>query len=312
MSKLFVVFGATGQQGGSLINYLIHHPEFSKTFRVRGITRDPSKQAAKDLSEKGVEIVRADLSDPKTLAPALEGAYAVFAVTNYWDTGSHEAEEAQGKAVADAALAAGVSLIIWSSLPNITRVTGGRVTNFVHFDSKSRVEDYIRTLGFPSSVFYLPGWYMQNSKHPLFPPPTTNPDGTVVLPYAWPDELEMPYIDVTDTGKYLAPAIGDPAKYNGKQLIGATAFYSSKEVADTWSRITGKKVRHATPEELPVSSGSFMEDNVIRPNPFLTDTGYYGPTGRAELEWLHSQLDPADKLTTWEEYVKANGPWFSA
>lgn len=57
MSKLFVVFGATGQQGGALIDYILNHSEFSKEFRLRGITRNASSSVAKQLNEKGVEVV---------------------------------------------------------------------------------------------------------------------------------------------------------------------------------------------------------------------------------------------------------------
>ena len=57
MSKLFTVFGATGQQGGALISYLLSHPRFSKTFKLRGVTRDASKSSAKILEAQGVEIV---------------------------------------------------------------------------------------------------------------------------------------------------------------------------------------------------------------------------------------------------------------
>lgn len=57
MSKLLSVFGATGQQGGSLIEYCLGHPELSKIYRLRAITRDVSKPAAQKLKGKGVEVV---------------------------------------------------------------------------------------------------------------------------------------------------------------------------------------------------------------------------------------------------------------
>ncbi|PKS08373.1 hypothetical protein jhhlp_005317 [Lomentospora prolificans] len=310
MSKLFVVFGVTGQQGGGLINYLLQHPKFSDVYRLRGITRDPSKPAAKRLIERGVEIVQADLSDPQSLPSAVEGADVVFSVTNIWDTGDAELEEAQGKAVADAARAAGVSQFIWSSLPSINKITGGRVTNFLHFESKARVEEHVRSLGFPYTVFFWAGWYMQNAKNSVFPPHLESSEGEIVLPLAWPDNMEMAYIDIDDIGKYLAPALRDPARWNGKKVIGATAFYTAKEATDTWSRVTGKKVRYATLEELPPSSGSFIEENVYRPNPVLIEVGYFGKDGHAELERLKSQLD--EELNTWESYLKKNGPWFES
>lgn len=58
MSKLLTVFGATGLQGGSVIDYVLQHPELSKIYRLRGITRDISKPAAIALKEKGVEVVK--------------------------------------------------------------------------------------------------------------------------------------------------------------------------------------------------------------------------------------------------------------
>ena len=58
MSKLLTVFGATGLQGGSVINYVLRSPELSKTYRIRGITRDVSKPAAIALKEKGIEVVK--------------------------------------------------------------------------------------------------------------------------------------------------------------------------------------------------------------------------------------------------------------
>jgi hypothetical protein len=54
------------------------------------------------------------------LKGALKDAYAVYAVTNYWETRSADVEMKQGKAMADAAKEAGVQHFVWSSLPNVT------------------------------------------------------------------------------------------------------------------------------------------------------------------------------------------------
>ena len=57
MSKLLTVFGATGQQGGSLIEYVLQNAKLSQSWRLRGITRDVTKPNAIALKEKGVELV---------------------------------------------------------------------------------------------------------------------------------------------------------------------------------------------------------------------------------------------------------------
>jgi uncharacterized protein YbjT (DUF2867 family) len=58
MSKLITVFGATGNQGGSVIRTILADPELSKEFRVRAVTRDLSKPKAKALAEQGVELIK--------------------------------------------------------------------------------------------------------------------------------------------------------------------------------------------------------------------------------------------------------------
>jgi hypothetical protein len=86
-----------------------------------------------------------------------------------WDSNSPSTEIAQGKAIADAALAVGVTVMIFSSLPSISKMSNGEVASLPQFDSKAVVEEYIRGLSFPVSVFYLAGWYMQNIWHEMAP-----------------------------------------------------------------------------------------------------------------------------------------------
>ncbi|KAG9020905.1 NmrA-like domain-containing protein 1, partial [Serendipita sp. 407] len=92
MSKpIIVVFAATGKSGAGMVEAILK----DGTFQARAITRNPESSSAKALAAKGVEVVKADLSDPSTLAPAMEGAYGVFGVTDFWQ--AFMAEEQQGK-----------------------------------------------------------------------------------------------------------------------------------------------------------------------------------------------------------------------
>jgi len=47
--------------------------------------------------------IKADLNNENSLKVAIKGAYAVYAVTNYWESRSADVEMKQGKAMADAA-----------------------------------------------------------------------------------------------------------------------------------------------------------------------------------------------------------------
>jgi uncharacterized protein YbjT (DUF2867 family) len=60
--KTLVVFGGTGGQGGSVVKTLLKDPKMIEEWRIRAITRDVSKPAAKALEAQGVEVVSVGLS----------------------------------------------------------------------------------------------------------------------------------------------------------------------------------------------------------------------------------------------------------
>lgn len=68
MSKLLVVIGATGNQGGAVLNSFLS----DKSFRLRGVTRNVDSDAARKWSEKGVEMVKADIEDEASLEAAFQ------------------------------------------------------------------------------------------------------------------------------------------------------------------------------------------------------------------------------------------------
>src|SRR5262245_16363135 len=130
MSKLVVISGATGQQGGAVIRALA-----GKGFTLRALTRDPNSDKAKAVAaETGAELVKAELDDESSVSGALNGAWGAFAVQNTWTAGV-EGEEAQGHRFAKLAREAGVQHYVYTSVGSADRQTG-----IPHFDNKSRVE----------------------------------------------------------------------------------------------------------------------------------------------------------------------------
>lgn len=57
MTKLITIFGSTGNQGGSVVRAILSHPELSKEWKIRGITRNASKPDAQAMVKQGVEMV---------------------------------------------------------------------------------------------------------------------------------------------------------------------------------------------------------------------------------------------------------------
>jgi hypothetical protein len=117
--KIIAVLGSTGSQGGGLVRAILADP--AGGFAARAVTRDVSKDKAKALKSAGAEVVKADLDDVESLKKAFAGAYGVYAVTNFWEHFSGEKEKVQAKNVADAAKAAGVKQVIWSTLEDIRK-----------------------------------------------------------------------------------------------------------------------------------------------------------------------------------------------
>lgn len=160
------VVGATGAQGGGVVDALLARGKFA----VRAFTRNPDSDRAKALAERGVEVVHADLQQPETLQAAFDGAYGAFVVTNFWEEGVGPGEEEQGEAAVRAAKAAGVQHFIWSTLPNCKAISGGDVA-VEHFTSKALVDDAVDAAGFESYTFVEPPFYFSNLTGVMAPQP---------------------------------------------------------------------------------------------------------------------------------------------
>ncbi|KAF9204707.1 hypothetical protein BGZ49_004976 [Haplosporangium sp. Z 27] len=303
MSKVLVVFGATGQQGGSVVDFVINDPELSKQFKVRGITRDPSKPAAQALRQKGVDVVKADMDDIESLKKAIHGAHTVFAITSTVDTGFLKTREvAQGKAMADAAVSQGAEYIIFSTLPNVGTISSNKYKHMIHFDAKVEIEDYIRTLPI-KSAFFSPGAFMQIFRSMLAPQPIGN--GAYAISCIVAPQTELPLIDIVrDAGKYVGAFLAEPDKYEGKVLIAASKTYTFEDVARIISESTGKAVKYQQIAEstfrgfLPPAGADAIVEMLL----FFQDFGYNGLETK-KLAEQDAQF-ARGKLATFEDYVK--------
>jgi NmrA-like family len=143
--KLIAVIGATGQQGGGVVRAL----QARGQFRVRALTRNPDKHRA--LAE---EVVAADLDKPETLKVAFEGAHGVFLVTNFWAHGGTD-ELTQATAAIRVAKDAGVKHFIWSTLPDVEAISGGKF-KVPHFTGKAKIDRIVKEAEFENYSFVIP------------------------------------------------------------------------------------------------------------------------------------------------------------
>ncbi len=246
--KIIAVLGATGAQGGGLVRAILADPD--GPFAVRALTRDVTSDSAKALAKAGAEVVAADIDDTASLTAAFEGAYGVYGVTFFWAHFSPEREIANAKSIAEAAKAAGVEHVIWSTfedardsipLSDDRMPTLGGNYKVPHFDAKAEGNRFFTEFGVPTT-FLLTSFYWDNL---IFfgSGPKRGEDGVLdfVLPMG---DKKLPGIAAADIG---ACAYGIFKR--GKEFIGQTVgvageHLSGAEMAAALTTALGEPVRH--------------------------------------------------------------------
>jgi uncharacterized protein YbjT (DUF2867 family) len=228
-SRVILVTGATGRQGGAVLRKLR-----DRGFPVRALTRDPDQPKARELVGHGTEVIRGDLDDPASLMRALDGVYGVFSVQS--SEKGVDAEVRRGIGLADAAKRSRTSHLVYSSVGSADRRTG-----IPHFDSKFRIEEHIRGTGLRYTIF-RPVFFMENWLN--FRDPIDR--GPLALPLNPERRLQM--IAVNDIGAFVALAFEKPGHWQGRSVDIAGDELSMTELAGRFSRSSGHDVRY---EQVP-------------------------------------------------------------
>jgi uncharacterized protein YbjT (DUF2867 family) len=226
--KIIAVVGATGQQGGGLVNAILDDP--NSEFTVRALTRNPDSDTAQALAARGAEVVAADLDDETSLRAALDGAYGAYFVTAFWEYNDVAREQAQARALANAAKAAGLQHVIWSTLPDTRhhiamddeRVPTLHGTYKVpHFDGKAEADRFFTDAGVPttflSTTFYFDGFLD-------FFRPTRGEDGVLAISLPMGDR-RLPGIAAADIGRTAYGIL-----QRGTDLVGETVSISGENL----------------------------------------------------------------------------------
>lgn len=232
--RILLVAGATGRQGGAVARHTLH-----KGWKLRALTRDTSSHAARDLAQKGAEVLQGDLENPASLGRAAQGVYGVYSVQDFWSVGAKR-EVQQGKNLADAAKKAGVKHFIYSSVGGADRNTG-----IPHWESKWEVEKHIRSLGLPATILrpaaFMETYYIDQVETGILKGKLTDPI-----------RGDKPYqtIATDDIGAFAALAFERPSEFIGLELEIAGSELTNLEAAKVFSRVLGKPVKF---QKLPLS-----------------------------------------------------------
>ncbi|KAJ6480483.1 NAD(P)-binding protein [Mycena vitilis] len=299
-APLVAIVGITGNQGGSVARAL---KDSDKPYRIRGLTRDAQRPAAKAWAELGAEIVSVSLSvgNEADVRAAFSGANIVFAVTNFNEHFNEEREIAEGKLMVDAAVAAGVTLFVWSALESFTALSGGRISGAGFFDTKAKISDYARASGIPLAIVQA-GYYAVNIFEAVPFALQPQADGSFLFRLPMAGSTRVPLIDVAfDYGLYVRAAIESPTLGAGSEVLSGQ-MTSVEELIAALAEVTGKKIvyskntRAEFAEAFPYKPMVSMLADMFQA---YEEIGYYGTKPPTRVDIL------ARRLRTYREYLEA-------
>ncbi|KAG9001756.1 hypothetical protein FRB94_013688 [Tulasnella sp. JGI-2019a] len=307
-APLVVVVGATGIQGGSVINAL---SESDKLYRIRGLTRDANKDAAKALTKRGVEMVAVNLNveNREQAFKTFEGATYAFVVTNFWEHMQMDREVAEGKMLVDAAAYAKVKLLVWSGLESMIKVSNGKYKHVYHFDGKAEVTEYAKAVGTPAVADVQAGWYMSNFAGESFGLVKKQEDGSYAIITPADPNSTVPLIDAArDYGLFVRKVIESPTHEPFTAVYAHSEVMTQSELAKQFSEGTGKTIKFVQISEDRFKQGALalgMSEIIAAElnESFMShsdkDVGYFG----------HNDLRPSKQglaraPRTWAEFIK--------
>jgi len=247
MAPILTVIGATGAQGGSVVNQALKDGKY----KVRAITRNVNSDKAKALASRGVEVVAADVNDEQSLTKAFEGSTAIYAITDFFEPfaagGPEKAmkvELEQGKKLADAAAKTStLKHLIWSTLPNGRKISNGKYV-VPHFDAKNKIDDYIKSKAdlYAKTTFLWVTFYAQNYQFPMYTPNLLKSAGKYLQ--LQPVPPTVPVISIGDISKnvgvFTSSILAQPQLTHGRYVMAHVEKTTIGQMLQDWSEVTGK------------------------------------------------------------------------
>lgn len=250
-----LVTGATGQQGGAVARALL-----SRGHRVKALTRKPDGGAARQLAAAGADIVTGDLADTASLTKAAGSVDTMFLMGSNLFAGAEE-EARQGILAADAAKAAGVGHLIYSSVADANKKTG-----VPHFESKYRVETHLAGLGIPTTIS-APVAFMENAVSPWSIGALRQ--GTHA--FAMPPKRALQLVALADIGAFVTALAERREDVFGKRFDFAGDELSGEEQATILSQAIGRPIRY---QEIPIAAIRQQSEDLALMSEWFDRIGY--------------------------------------
>lgn len=288
-NRTILIIGATGAMGRPIVKQLLSDPQ--NHWQIRAFTRNLQSPQAQQLVELGqgrVELFQGDLNDAESVAAAVQGMYGVFCNTDFWSSCSVAVEREQGLRVLNAAKAANIQHLVYSSLESCAYLSEGKIP-VAHFDAKAAVEheiDWQRSHEFMQQL--TDGWYanhvtvlrtvayFENLTSFFLPQKGTLSDGRDGYIFTFPmQDAAFPFVALDDIAYFTAYLFAYPQEWGGRTLSIASDSITIADLASTFEQVTGIPTEyHAISDDTFFSFGIPNGHDVLNQMRFHRE---YGP-----------------------------------
>lgn len=222
-----------------------------------------------------------------------------------WEKLDPQVEENQGKNMADACKQENVEHFIWSSLPNVSKATNGKLTTVTHFDSKAHVEEYTRSISVPST-FFMPGMFMTYPIREI----KKNEQGIYVFNVPFdPKTTRIPLFDAADdAGLFVNAILLHGSATIGQRVLAASGYITPDEITQIYSEVTGRKAitNQITLKELHDALPPAVAEELTGNMQLVGSPGYYAGEPTDALDKSIELVASAGlrKPTSWRAFVE--------
>ncbi|KGO67510.1 Peptidase C12, ubiquitin carboxyl-terminal hydrolase 1 [Penicillium italicum] len=236
-----LVTGATGKQGGSVINTLLAK---SAPFKILAVTRDASSASAKKLAQKSsnITLIQGNLDDPAAIFENVQRqtstpVWGVFSVQTA--NPKNDDERRQGIALIDESIKQGIKYFVYSSVDRGGERSDQNPTQVPHFIFKHEIEKHLKEKAKGTDMEWTilrPVAFFDNFTPDYF---------GKAFATAWQMSLKgkpLQLIATSDIGFFAAAAFMNPeaSKNHAFSLAGDELTFD--QMSETFKKLTGKNV----------------------------------------------------------------------
>ncbi|KIL90049.1 hypothetical protein FAVG1_06787 [Fusarium avenaceum] len=291
--KTLLIFGATGKQGGAVIQSILTSTHLS-SFHIIAVTRNLSSRGAEKLAANpNISVIEGDLADVDHIFQKAGSVWGVYSVQINSDL-----EEQQGKTVVDAAVMHGVRHFVYSSGDRGGPVRSPNNPTYVkNFAAKHAIEKHLqqRARNSPQKMTYTilrPVTFFENISTDI------HGKGFARM-WEQMGSKKLQMVSTRDIGWFAAQSLLHPDMYKNAALTLAGDELTQPEADAIYFQVTGQ---HMALAACPIASAVkfVLKGSVGDMFKWFKDEGYGG-----DVQECHDHNPNMQDFRAWLEENKS-------